>query len=82
MSSKLDSLALGYTGVALSSLGMLIMWTLGNTGYYLGAVRMMQEWHGLFSMSFFGLVGGIVEAAVFSFVVLYAFGFIYNKFSK
>ncbi len=82
MNTKLDSLALGYTGAILSSLGMILLWILGTSGYYMDAVVMMSGWHMLFSLSVVGLIGGTIEAGVWSFVVLYIFGVIYNKFAK
>ncbi|MAZ67744.1 hypothetical protein CL652_03170 [bacterium] len=59
---------------------MLLLGVFGNMGIYLGAVQMMQAWHMFFSLSFVGIVGGMIEAAIISFVFLYAFAFVYNKF--
>ncbi len=82
MNTKLNSLALGYSGAILASLGMLILWLLGSVGYYTEAVVMMEGWHMFFSLSLVGLIGGIIEAGIWSFVGLYIFGEIYNKFTK
>ncbi len=82
MNKKIDSLALGYSGAILSSFGMLILWVFGSAGYYTGAVVMMEGWHMFFSLSLLGLVGGIIEAAAWSFIFLYVFGIMYNKLTK
>ena len=82
MNTRLNLLALGYTGAILSSLGMFVMWVLGRMGYYTEAVQSMQDWHMFFSPSVTGLIGGVIEAAIITFVSLYAFGWIYNEFTK
>jgi len=82
MNSKLDSLALGYAGAITSSIGMFVMWVMGSIGYYTEAVGMMQGWHMFFSLSITGLIGGVIEAAVFSFIILYIFGWLYNQFTQ
>ena len=75
---KLNALALGYAGAILSALGMLVLGVLGNLGMYTKAVENMQEWHVFFSLSIGGIIGGMIEAAVLSFVILWAFGWLYN----
>jgi heme/copper-type cytochrome/quinol oxidase subunit 2 len=80
MAGKLNALALGYASAILSAICMLLLGILGNLGIYTGAVEMMQKWHILFSLSFAGIVGGIIEAVLIGFVFAYAFGWIYNKF--
>jgi|ETNmetMinimDraft_2_1059921.scaffolds.fasta_scaffold147592_2 hypothetical protein len=79
MGEELNPKALGYAGAILSAAGMLILGILGNLGIYTSAVEAMQQWHLFFSLSITGIIAGIVEAAVASFVVLYLFGWIYNK---
>ncbi|HCJ52156.1 MAG TPA: hypothetical protein DHV25_00340 [Candidatus Kerfeldbacteria bacterium] len=59
---------------------MLLLGILGNMGLYTGAVGMMAGWHTFFSLSVGGIIGGMVEAAVISFVALYAFALVYNMF--
>lgn len=76
---KLNTLALGYAGAILSALGMLVMGILGNLGIYMKAVDHMTEWHILFSLSLGGIVAGMVEAAILSFITLWVFGWLYNK---
>ena len=65
---KLNALALGYAGAILSALGMLAIGILGNLGMYTKAVERIQEWHVLFSLSLGGIVAGMFEAAIWSFV--------------
>lgn len=77
----LNALALGYTGAILSALGMLVLGLLGNMGVYEKAVEQMQDWHVFFSLSVGGIVGGMIEAAVWSFIILWIFGWLYNKFA-
>jgi hypothetical protein len=60
---------------------MLLLGILGNVGIYTGSVEMMQQWHMFFSLSIGGIIAGMVEAAVITFVFVYLFGLLYNKFS-
>ena len=77
----LNALALGYAGATITALCMLLLGILGNLGLYTGAVAMMEEWHMFFSLSIMGIFGGMVEAAIISFVVLYMFALLYNLFA-
>lgn len=77
--AKLNPLALGIAGAVISAVCMLLLGILGNLGIYSGAVGMMQKWHMFFSLDIVGIITGIIEAAVISFVFLYAFGWVYNK---
>jgi hypothetical protein len=52
---------------------------LGNLGVYTGAVEMMRQWHVFFTLSIGGIIAGMFEAAVITFVFAYLFAFIYNK---
>jgi hypothetical protein len=76
----LNALALGYAGAIIGGACMLLLGVLGNLGLYTGAVAMMEEWHIFFSLSLGGIVAGMVEAAIMSFVALYAFAIVYNMF--
>jgi len=69
---------LGCAGGVVSVIIMLLLGILGNIGIYAGAVAMMEEWHLFFSLSVMGIIGGMLEAAVISFVVLYLFAVVYN----
>lgn len=82
MNNKLNPLALGYAGALVAALTMLLLGVLGNLGIYLGAVEMMQQWHVFFNLSIIGIIAGIIEAAVISFVFLYLFGLVYNKLNR
>ena len=82
MVGKLDELALGIASAVLSSIIMLLLGVFGNLGIYTGAVEMMQQWHMFFSLSIVGIIAGMIEAAIIGFVFAYAFGWIYNKFTR
>ena len=79
--TKLNSLALGYAAAIISAVLMLLLGVLGNLGVYTGAVEMMQTAHMFFDLSVVGIVTGIIEAAVISFVFAFLFGWTYNKFA-
>lgn len=81
MAQKLNSLALGYAVGILSGLCMLLLGILGTLGIYSGAAEMMQQWHMLFSLSVFGIITGIIEAAIIGFLAGYALAWVYNKFA-
>ena len=74
----LHAMYLGYAGAIVSAIIMLLMGILGNLGFNTGAVAMMEEWHLFFSLSVIGIIGGMLEAAIISFVVLYLFAVVYN----
>lgn len=79
--NKLNKLALGYTGATISAVLMLVMGVLTNLGVYEKASDHMSDWHLFYSPSFFGIIGGMIEAAVVSFIFFYIFAVLYNKFS-
>jgi len=78
--NQANGLAAGYAGAILAAGGMLLLGVLGNLGLYTGAVTIMEQWHLFFSLSVTGIIAGMIEAAVLTFVVLYAFVWLYNKF--
>lgn len=78
---KINALKFGYAAGATSAVAMLLLGIFGNLGIYQGAVRMMEQWHMFFSLSFVGIIGGMLEAAVIGFVFAYVFGWFYNKLS-
>ncbi len=80
MTEKLNSLAFGISAAIVAALSMLILGILGNIGVYKGAVEMMTKWHMFFTLSPLGIITGMIEAAVISFVFFYIFAWIYNKF--
>lgn len=61
-----------------SALVMLLLWALAKIGLYVAAAEAMASWHMFFNLSFMGLVGGMIEAAVISFLGVYSFVFVYN----
>lgn len=79
MNNKLNALTFGYTGAIFASLMMLILGVLGNMGVYTNAVNAMAQWHPFFSLSIGGIIAGIIEAAISSFIGLYVFAWIYNS---
>ncbi len=80
MAEKLNELALGYAGAIVSAALMLLLGIGGNIGTYASAAEQMMNWHMFFSLSAIGIITGMIEAAIISFVFLYAFGWLYNKF--
>lgn len=80
MAEELNALALGYAAAIISAAGMLLLGIFGKLGIYTGAVEMMQQWHAFFTLSIGGIIAGMIEAAVISFVFAYAFAWAYNKF--
>ena len=79
--AKSKPLALGGAAAIVAAVVMLLLGILGSIGVYTGAVEMMQQWHMFFSLSIGGVIAGIFEAAVITFVFVYLFAFIYNKLS-
>lgn len=79
MNDKLNVFAFGAAAAIVAAIGMLILGILGNLGIYSGAVSMMSQWHMFFSLTPLGILAGMVEAAVITFVFIYLFGWIYNK---
>jgi len=78
--SKLNALAAGYAGAVISALAILLLALLGKLGFYMGAVKFLEEVHMFFSLSLVGIIGGVIEAAVFGFVFTYIFVWFYNRF--
>jgi len=79
MTDKLNALAFGGAAAIVAALVMLIFGILGNVGIYTGAVSMMSEWHMFFSLTRLGVLAGMAEAAISTFVFVYLFGVIYNN---
>ena len=78
----LDALALAGAAAVVSAVVMLLLGMFGAIGVYEGAVGMMEQWHLFFEPTVVGTVAGMVEAAVISFVVIYAFAWLYNAFAR
>ena len=75
----LNPLAFGYAGAITSAGAMLLLSIFGSLGFYTGAMMQMMKWHMFLSPSPLGVVGGMIEAAVISFIFLYVFAIVYNK---
>lgn len=61
-----------------SALVMLLLWVLSKMGVYVSAAEAMSQWHMFFNLTFAGLIGGMIEAAIISLLGVYSFVFIYN----
>ncbi len=73
--------ALGMAAGLLSALCMLVLGLLAMGGYYMDAFQAMQAWHMWFDAPALGVLLGMLEAFVVSFVGGYLFGWLYNKFA-
>jgi len=82
MNDKLQVLTLSYAAGITAALMMLVMGIFGNIGIYTGAVAQMQAMHLFFTLSIGGIIAGMIEAAIITFVMVYVFGAIYNKMVK
>lgn len=81
MASKKNMLQAQPISLALavwSAIVMLVLWVLAQMGFYVSAAQAMMAWHMFFNFTFMGLVGGMVEAAVVSYLGAYLFVLIYN----
>ena len=79
MVQELRPLSLGYAAAIVSAIGMLILAIFGTLGIYTDAVEMMEQWHMFFSLTPAGIIAGMIEAAIISFVILYLFAVFYNR---
>lgn len=79
---KINILTFSYALAVASAIGMLLLGVAGNLGFYMGAVDMMAQWHMFFSLSLGGILAGMIEAAIISFVFGYIFAALYNSFLK
>lgn len=78
--NKLNAIAFGKAAAIASAFIMLSLGIAANFGIYVGAAEQMQRWHMFFDFSFLGIMGGMIEAAVISFVFGYIFSYLYNLF--
>ncbi|WP_187151731.1 hypothetical protein [Methanosarcina siciliae] len=81
MEQQLKPLALGLAAAIVSAIIMGLLGIFGNLGIYMGAVEMMRQWHMFFSLTLTGIIAGMIEAAIISFIFAYLFGIFYNKFA-
>ncbi|HLD06611.1 MAG TPA: DUF5676 family membrane protein [Candidatus Nanoarchaeia archaeon] len=82
MAKQLNELALGYAGAVVGAGCVLILSIISPWGMYAGAMQLMRQRHMFWSSGFGGTLGGIVEAAVLSFIAGYALAWLYNRFSR
>jgi len=75
-------MGLGLSFAIYSGLCMLILSLLGIAGYAESAIKVMESFHIWFSISFVGIIAGILEAGIFGFVSGIIIAFLYNKFVK
>ena len=78
---RLNELALGYAAAALSAACMLLLGIGWNLGIYSTAAQAMAQWNIFFGPTIGGIIAGMLEAAIWSFVAAYVFAWIYNKFA-
>ena len=81
MAQKWNEIALACSLAVVSAVGMFLLSVLGYFGVYMDAVFAMAQWHMFYSLSFLGIIAGMIEAAVWGFVAGYAIAWIYNKFA-
>lgn len=81
MVQKLNAKALGYTLAIIAALYMLLIGIGGNIGIYPGAAEAMMEMHLFFTLSIGGIIAGMIEAAVWSFIAGWLIAVFYNKFA-
>ena len=82
MTQKLNSLGLGYAFAIMAAIMMLLLGILGNLGIYESAAKLMQQTHLFFSLDVLGIVTGMIEAAIISFICGVLLGWIYNGVTK
>lgn len=73
--------ALGISLAIISGISMLILSLLGLSEKALKAVEIMKWNHIWYDLTVFGIIAGIIEAAVFSYVIGYALAWLYNRFA-
>ncbi|WP_435158481.1 hypothetical protein [Haladaptatus sp. DFWS20] len=79
---KLDALAFASAAAIVSAVVMLLLGIFGAVGVYEGAVEMMEQWHLFFEPTIVGTVAGMIEAAIISFIFIYAFAWLYNALAR
>ena len=81
MNTKLNAVAFGLAAAITAALIMLILGILSRFGIYTEATTMMTEWHLFFSPTPIGVLAGMAEAAISTFVFSYLFAILYNNIS-
>jgi hypothetical protein len=78
MNNKLKSTPIALAFAVWSALVMLILWILANAGVYTTAAQQMSQMHMFFNLTLGGLITGMIEAALISYILAYIFVWIYN----
>lgn len=78
MPKKLQAKHLAVTFALWSALFMLVLWLLANIGIYVTAAEMMSQWHMFFDLTFTGLITGMIESAIVSYLLVLMFVWTYN----
>lgn len=78
MARRLNPTAFAAAAALVAAFGMLLLGVLGVLGLYEGGVRAMEQWHVFFSITVGGVIAGMLEAAVVTFVFCYLFVAVYN----
>lgn len=76
---KLHAHALALAGAVVSAACMLLLSVLNALGIYQSAAGTMADWHMFYAPDVGGTIAGMIEAAVISYIVLYAFAWVYGK---
>lgn len=79
MAQKLSEKGLAWSLAIVAVICMVLIWIGGKAGIYAGAFDMMQNWHMFFSLSVIGLIGGVLEAGIISFIAGWLIALFYNK---
>ena len=51
-------------------------------GLYVSAAEQMSKWHMFFNLTVIGLVSGMIEAGVISFLLVYSFATVYTMITQ
>lgn len=81
MIKQLNEKSLALSLAIVAAISMLLLGIAGNIGVYTGAVEMMLQWHMFFSLSIGGIIAGMIEAGVISFIAGWLIAWFYNKFA-
>jgi len=81
MKQELNPKALAISLALVSAMVMLLLGIFGNLGIYTGAVEMMKQWHMFFDITLIGIITGMIEAAIISFIFGWLIAYVYNKFA-
>lgn len=74
--------AVGLSAAILAGICMLVIGVLAMFGLYMDAFEAMKAYHLWFDATVVGIILGIVEAFVFTYVVGFLFALLYNKIAK